>query len=369
MRIAYLANSILPSRSANSIQVMKMCRAFAGLGHDVTLFAQQGVMAAPGDDGAIFRFYGVEPVFRLRLSSLPHVKGISVVFAALAVPRIRRTNPDVVYSRSLWGAALSLASGMSTTLEIHEFSSLQRPIHRSVFRFVVEHPKLRHLVAISAVLRDDVVAAYPGAGTRTVVAHDAADPVSARAEAGSPTAGPLKVGYIGHLYPGKGFEMVPLLARRAPYAIFHVVGGDPGTVAQLRDSGSLPENIVLHGFKPYGEAEELRLSCDVLIAPFQKRIAVTSEGKSDIARWTSPLKIFEYMASGKPILCSDLPVLREVLDHERTALLLPPDDADAWAAALQRLASDRELGRRLGAAARDRFMECHTWQMRARAVL
>lgn len=369
MRIAYLANSILPSRSANSIQVMKMCHAFAALGHSVTLFAQQGSVTAAGDVAGIFKFYGVAPVFQLRLSRLPRLKGMSLVSAAFAVPRIRGSKPDLVYSRSLWGAALSLAAGMTTTLEIHEFASFQRPIHRRVLRFVAGHAKLRRLVTISAVLRDDLIAAYPAAASRAVVAHDAADPVRLARGDASAAPGPLKVGYVGHLYPGKGFEMVPLLARRAPYAVFHVVGGDPDTVAGFESSGHLPGNVVMHGFKPYLEAEEIRLGCDVLIAPFQKRIAVTSEGASDIARWTSPLKIFEYMASGKPILCSDLPVLREVLEHERTALLLPPEDADAWADGLQRIAADRELGLRLGAAAKERFMKKHTWQMRAEAVL
>jgi glycosyltransferase involved in cell wall biosynthesis len=83
----------------------------------------------------------------------------------------------------------------------------------------------------------------------------------------------------------------------------------------------------------------------------------------------SPLKVFEYMAAGKAIVCSDLPVLREVLEHERTALLVPPDDRDAWVGALVRLARDVPFRHCLGAAARRELEDKYTWQRRAQRVL
>ena len=83
----------------------------------------------------------------------------------------------------------------------------------------------------------------------------------------------------------------------------------------------------------------------------------------------SPIKVFEYMASRKPILCSDLPVLREVLRDEENALLLPPREPEAWAAALVRLKSDNALADRLALAAVHDFREHYTWQGRARRIL
>jgi glycosyltransferase involved in cell wall biosynthesis len=81
----------------------------------------------------------------------------------------------------------------------------------------------------------------------------------------------------------------------------------------------------------------------------------------------SPLKLFEYMSAGKPIVASDLPVLREVLD-EANAVLVDPEDADAWARALESL-RDAGLRERLGVRARRDFLERHTWDIRARKVL
>lgn len=81
------------------------------------------------------------------------------------------------------------------------------------------------------------------------------------------------------------------------------------------------------------------------------------------------MKMFEYMAAGKAIVSSDLPVLREVLTHERNALLVPPDDVDAWATAVKRLIDDPELRRRLGETARADLLAHYTWEARAKKVL
>jgi glycosyltransferase involved in cell wall biosynthesis len=115
------------------------------------------------------------------------------------------------------------------------------------------------------------------------------------------------------------------------------------------------------------EARALQRDCDVLVAPFARRIE--SDSGHDIARWTSPMKVFEYMASGRPIVISDLPVLREVLRPDVDALMVAPEDPDALIAALERLRDDPELGARLAASALERVRSEFTWELRARRIL
>lgn len=83
----------------------------------------------------------------------------------------------------------------------------------------------------------------------------------------------------------------------------------------------------------------------------------------------SPLKIFEYMSSAKPVLCSDLPVLSEVMEHEGNCLLLSPEDSGAWVAALNSLRSNPDYARALGKRAFDSFVNNYTWEQRAQRVL
>jgi glycosyltransferase involved in cell wall biosynthesis len=81
-------------------------------------------------------------------------------------------------------------------------------------------------------------------------------------------------------------------------------------------------------------------------------------------RYTSPLKLFEYLAAGRAIIASDLPALREVLTHDVTAWLVPPGDAAALAGALGTLARDSARRQRFGEAARALSAE-YTWDRRA----
>jgi len=80
--------------------------------------------------------------------------------------------------------------------------------------------------------------------------------------------------------------------------------------------------------------------------------------------YTSPLKLFEYMASGRPVVASDLPALREVLRPDDNAVLVEPGSADALAAGIRRIVGDAAFGRRLAANAR-RDVADYTWDKRA----
>jgi glycosyltransferase involved in cell wall biosynthesis len=91
------------------------------------------------------------------------------------------------------------------------------------------------------------------------------------------------------------------------------------------------ENVHAMGFIPNLELPLHQAACDVLLMPYERRISVSSGG--DTARFASPLKVFEYLAAGRAIISSDLPVLREVLD-EGNAMLVPPEDPEPWDEAL-----------------------------------
>jgi glycosyltransferase involved in cell wall biosynthesis len=114
-----------------------------------------------------------------------------------------------------------------------------------------------------------------------------------------------------------------------------------------------------------GQVERYRKAMDVLLVPYQKSVLI--QGRLDTAQWMSPLKVFEYMASRRPMVISDLPVLREVV-NERNAIIVPPDDMDQWRQALVRL-RDPALRQRVADAAYADFVAHHTWHQRAQSVL
>lgn len=365
MRIAYIASSQIPSRSANSVHVMKMCQSFARAGHEVVLLVPNRAARESGGDP--YAFYGVENCFTIVRRAWPGARGGSHVFGYLAARYARELGVDVVYSRSLPAAYFAALLKQWTVLELHTPVVDKGPLCEWMFRRLVGMKHVRRLVVITNALKRYLAERYRPCQVPMLVAPDGADAVQSVPQAVS-RSGRMQVGYVGHLYPGKGMEVVANLARRCGYADFGVVGGLQEDIDFWSKELAGVRNIRFHGYKPHAEIENIIHDYDVLLLPNQKRVHA-SGGGGDIGQWTSPLKLFEYMAAGKPILASDLPVLREVLVHERNCLLCSWDDPADWVRALWRLTNDPVLRQQLGCEARAMFLSMYTWDRRAERVI
>jgi glycosyltransferase involved in cell wall biosynthesis len=367
MRILYVSLSYVPSRRASSVQVMNMCAALAARGHDVTLIAKRH--DEPSARGlADHAFYKVPATFQLDKLARPAPRGGGVVYAAAMARRLAaaRGRVDLVYSRDLSGAALAVGLGMPVVFESHGVP-LPR-WQRALMRWVVAAPSCRGVVAISEALRRDLGAeGLVPARVPTVVAHDSCD----AAFGGAPRTAlgaPPRIGYVGNLYRGRGVELVTTLARRMPACRFELIGGSEADLARIRGEG-LPGNVVLHGFVPPAQLAERYAGLDVLLLPHPRSGVRGATGASDISRWTSPMKMFEYMASGVPMIASDLPVLGEVLADGVNALIAPAEDAPAWQRAIERLLEDAALRVGIATRAQHDLRRDHTWQARAERVM
>ena len=368
-RLVYFSDSFIPSRFANSVQVMKMCRAFGSAGAQVTLLARRG---EEENDGTPHAYYGVEPCFTIgylpRLPTRMGKYGVGLWGAATAW--LRRAG--LVYGRSVEGCYFAALLGIPAVFEAHFPPGEMLPFRRVLLERLIRSRHFRGLVVISRALKTEFEQYFAHQGLEALVFPDAADPPGEAASLpgrldsrGKEFA--LRVGYVGHLYPGKGMETIHQLARRCPWAEFHVAGGTEPLLEEWREICAGMSNVVFHGFLPPAHTDGLRLACDVLIAPYGA--SVRTRLNMEIAPWMSPLKLFEYMAAGKAILCSDLPVLREVMEHERTCLLCRPDDMAGWENALIRLREDPQLRERLGNAAREEFLRHYSWDARAVGIL
>ena len=327
-------------------------------------------------------YYSLSDVLRLQRHTIEHplaqlaaaaerrISGLSLgALASVLQGRfqlrraLRVAAPDLIYARNLPWLWATLPERTSFVLECHA-PPPHAAAHRAI-RSLIGRRGFRGLIVISNALKQNYVDFFPALGAdRVLVAHDGAD-------APELTQPPerhegFRIGYVGHLYPGRGAELILELAQRVPHATFHFVGGTPADVHRLRDQAT--ENVIFHGHVPHAETGRHYRMFDVVLAPYQRKVAVHG-GAGDTSAYMSPLKLFEYMAWAKPILCSDLPVLREVLTNGETALLLPPADADAWEAALRRLMEDGSLAARLGGSARAVLQRSYTWQARCRRVL
>jgi glycosyltransferase involved in cell wall biosynthesis len=168
--------------------------------------------------------------------------------------------------------------------------------------------------------------------------------------------------YTGHLYTGRGIELLIDLARKMKDHFFLIVGGSDSDIARFRNETEGMENLEFVGFKPPALMFTYLRAADVLLMPYSETIHV--HGGGNTAAFASPMKMFEYMAAGRPILASTLPVLKEVLKDEVNALLLPCDQTNAWIDALRRLAQQPEFANSIAQQAR-LDVEQYTWENRA----
>ncbi len=385
--LLYLSLMRFPTEKAHGLQIMQNCEAFAQAGHAVTLWVTgrrtTREMQAIADP---FAHYNVQPCFTIRrvpvLDLMPYLRGrverfafylVELTYLLSAFVLLLRRRDDVYYTRDEWVALLLtlLKPRQRVAYEPHQFKIgrvgawLQQTVCRRV----------GSVIAVTRPLADDLIAR--GADPQTIlVGHDAVRTArfailpsreAARAALGWPQDAFI-VGYMGRLSTlnmEKGVGALVDALAQVQGASLAIIGGPDEAAEAYRQQwlrlGLPPERFLYLGNVPPAEVPACLRALDVAAMPFP--------AQPHYARHASPLKLFEYMAAGLAIVASDLPSYADVLRHGENALLIPPADVDALAAAIRRLQADPALRAQLALVAQQQAMQRHTWQARAAQIL
>lgn len=349
---------------------MKMCQALARAGHEVVLFAPDNAKAPAPNTPDPFEYYGIERNFRIKYLPWRGRLGAGAAYRLNSAWEVKRLRFDFAIGRGLAACCFASWLGVPTIYETHAPVEDDRLVGRFLFNLLIRSPSFKYLAVITNALRRHFEEVWPALTGRIVVAPDGADPLLSGVEPVelASTKSRMQVGYTGHLYPGKGAELVVDLARVCPQFDFHLVGGTNNDLSDWRARDNLPDNLKLHGYQRHKDIPAYLIAFDAVLLPNQPVVRVGT-GNSDIGRWTSPLKLFEYMGAGRAIVCSDVPVLQEVAEDGVNMLVCRHDDVSEWAAALQRLWADAGLRRSLGTTAREQLERLYTWDVRARFLI
>lgn len=375
MKIGYISYSPIPSNRANSIQIMKMCNAFARNGHEVILLipTQRKDKYRNGVDD-VYEFYNVKNIFKIQqipVRTFPlTLLTKRINYNLLALKYINKIKPDLVYGRSIIGCTFAAFFNYKVRIELH--NKLPNHKERVFFNLLLKCKNLEKIIVVTHKLKEYYINTYKINGDKIIVCPNGADEVTnfEKDDTLRKRQEVLQVGYVGNLYKGKGMEIIVEVASKMPDVDFHIIGGTDKEIRYWK--GYIKStNIYFHGFIDQKKLTLYINSLDICLVPNQKIVVNAldhdeSERKNygDIA---CPLKIFQYMAHKKPIIASDLPVIRELL-NENNAILVPPDDIDAWVQAIYKL-KDEKLRTVLGNRAYNDFIENYTWKKRAERVL
>jgi glycosyltransferase involved in cell wall biosynthesis len=388
VNIVYFADIRFPIERANGIQTFETCHALSRRGHQIALIVRPDTTSPARDP---FEFYGLPRIDALRLEMAP-VMGSATArragYLAFAAGRaLGSGRADVLFTRDLGvaSALLRIPRSMRAPLvyESHGYapdvaralpdlvSTARPPSDAKVARLTRREARVwrsaEGYVTITSGLADEMCVRH-GSRQRVAVIPDGVragtNHIGAAQRRSGVGGGRPIVAYAGHLYAWKGVEVLLEALARLPDVEGLIVGGHESEpdLAQLKARAAglrVQDRVKFTGLVAPSRVAGLLRSADVLVLP--------NTASAISTRFTSPLKLFEYMAAGRPVVASDLPAIREVLRHEVTGLLVEPGNSAAIAAAIRRLVDEPGLGDRLARAAAE-VVANYTWDRRAERI-
>jgi glycosyltransferase involved in cell wall biosynthesis len=302
---------------------------------------------------------------------LPQIEVARPIHGVVASFVAEQQRYDVVYTRSRAAVMTCIALGQPVVFESYRRLGHDAPGFVRALGAAARRGRLLGVITHSnAALQSFVEASFPEQRVRAIVNgydpedwRDRPSKREARARLGLAPDRPL-VAYTGHVGPRKGMPMLLDAAQRVPEVDFIVVGGNPDELQAFeRDVHARGlGNVRCFGFRPARELAPFLLAADVLFIP-PSAAPLMQHGRTVL-----PMKVFSYLAAGRPIVAARLPDVGEVLVDGENARLVTPDAPDETASALRALFADPELCDRLAQGAERSAAEL-TWEHRGRRVL
>jgi glycosyltransferase involved in cell wall biosynthesis len=325
MKICYLANTAIPSTNASAIQIVKMCEAFAELKNHVILITTNT------SSGNIFNFYKIKTKFKFK--KIKYFKkfplGIKFyLFSILSVIESIKFKPDIYITRNFFTCFLLTLFKKKTILELHHGLNTESRI----VRFIVKNydflnsKYLIKLIAITNYVKYDYISKYSIKSDKIIILPSGSSiKVNYKYKINKKK---LNIGYFGSLYKSRGLDLIIKLAQIDPRNNYYIYGNKKQV--KLSISKKIEKNLYLNDYVPYKKISKILLNMDLLLMPYTSSITVAGD-VGDITKYTSPLKLFDYLSVGRPIMCSNFNVLREIItDHKNAIFVKNYKNAFAW---------------------------------------
>lgn len=369
IKMQYVVNARMPTEKAHGIQIAKMCEAFIEAGVDLTLVVPRRAT----DPHSVREYYGLRvDVPLVRIPALDwygngrigyFISSVSFMFSYLFFiwNKKRAGEQCILYTVDADNYSSSALAflGLPLFSEMHG-AKLRTLAQRMLFK------KVTGIITINKIIVEELQKNFPHSRARYIVEPNGVDlsmfagidKKDARTKLGLPHDLQVVL-YTGRFFEWKGLEILPRAAAATPAVRWQIVGGDRADFATLVKE-LLPENLFFAGSRPHSEMPFWFAAADALIVLGTAR---------DIQsyRYTSPMKLFEYLAAGRPIIASNTPAIREIVS-ENEVIFYTPDDAHDLARAVQLAATHGEkLTQRTEAAMR--LAASSSWRARAERIV
>ena len=334
MKICYLANTAVPSTTASAIQIIKMCESFSKLKHEVLLITSNA------SDKKVFDFYGVKSKFQIKKLKKYNKFPLGLKYYLFSISSIIKSlnfKPDVYITRNFFTSFLLTILRKKNILELHHGIEVESRIVRFITKNLnfFNYKCLLKLVAITNSVKQYYQKKFSIRANKIIVAPSGSSIENKFFNNILQNKKKLSIGYFGSLYKSRGVELILKLSkidRENKYFIF----GNLKNYKNIKNK-FYSQNLSLNDYLPYKSVPKNILKMDVLLMPYQEKI-VAAGNVGNIIDFTSPLKLFDYMACGKIIISSQVKVLQEILSEKKNVIFIKNfNNAYAWKKEIQRI--------------------------------
>ena len=246
---------------------------------------------------------------------------LRLLFSFFLIKKIKKYENPIIISRSVVTSLMLALFQIKNTLELHtENSGLTKLIFflknlnfiKRNLRYIVLNKKLKDILNIDS--------------HKTLILDDAVNPNDFNYKKKSTLKNTCV--YTGSFAPGKGIENIIRISKLMPKYDFHLFGNIK-TFKNKNKIKFLPKNVKMKGYLPYSEIGKTLSNYKILLMPYSEKVGVLMN-EIFVEDYFSPLKMFEYMASGKIIIASDLKVYRHILKKNYNSILIHTSDYESW---------------------------------------
>tara|TARA_B100000900_G_scaffold79224_1_gene63674 strand:- start:6673 stop:7782 length:1110 start_codon:yes stop_codon:yes gene_type:complete len=334
MKICYLANSAIPSSNASSIQIVKMCENFSKLNHEVLLITTNV------SDKKIFDFYNVSSKFKIK--KLKKFKTFPLglkyyLFSIISIITSLKFKPDIYITRNFFTSFLLTILRKKNILELHHGIEIESRIVRFILKNsnFLNFKNVVKLVAITHSVKNYYKKKFNIEEKKMIVSPSGTSINKSLINNNQKNNKRLNIGYFGSLYKSRGVDIILRLSKidkENNYFIF-------GNLKQYKNIKikNYNRNLYLKDYLPYKAIPENISKMDILLMPYQDKIAAAGD-VGNIIDYTSPLKLFDYMACGKIIISSNVKVLREIVKEKKNAIFVKNfNNVFSWKAEIKKI--------------------------------
>ncbi len=373
-RLYYIFSGRFPSEKAHALYVTKCCESFAHTGVKTTVIVPRRLGRAKEEYTA---FFSVEKSFdvvylpTIDLYKLPiplviafFAHYITFSFFVVLYALFKISKQACIISNEYLSLYLLSFFRKNLVFEMHDYISKKNKVAIWLL------PKLRFVVTQNSWKKKKLADDY-GVDTEKIIVEPNGVDIEkfdilltreeAREKLGLPQDKHIIV-YTGHLFGWKGTHTLAEAGRLIADSNVEIyfIGGSKHDVERFKREYGECSSIHVVGYRPHEEIPLWQKSANVLVLP--------NTAKEDISKYyTSPMKLFEYMASRTPIIASDLPSIREVVS-ENEVYFVAPDNPEALAEAIRTSKSYDASWVKLATEARSKIEE-YTWDKRAKRIL